>query len=271
MRVHNIKKYIFVLIFLFIIFNAGIKKGWTDTQKTYTIVPEVQYAKLLISGRHVGYWRDEYSILEKGKYLFNHEDKVFLPGLVSIRKSSWEFDSTLRPLKFVEESIDKMQDRQVVKNVEGNIDYEKRLIVIKRRVSGQEYYSETEVPLPDGLIADGASDIILANEKLLPGKTFIFKIFVPRVEKDDQLTLIVKKQDESTGGSWLEMKSRENPLDQMEVLFVPAREGTPNGRVLKGVLKGGNMVLEVIASTKEEAIGNFEKSEPVKGDGGQSI
>lgn len=231
---------------------------FAENKKSYTIVPEVQYAKLLISGRHVGYWRDEYKLVDKGRYSFEHEDKVFLPGIISIRKNSWVFDEILRPISFMEEDIDEASSKRMTKTVDGRIDYDKKIIIIKKRISGEQYYSETEVPLPEGLISDGASDIILANEPFSPGRKFTFKTFVPRIERDDELTVTVREKDDKTGASWIDMKSRENPNEQMEILFQQVKEGTPNGRVLKGILKGGGMVLEVIASSREEALGTFE-------------
>lgn len=224
----------------------------------YRAVPEVVWFTCTFNGKHVGFVRGQFDKGEIAPYEFQNIILMNLPGRRVVERTWWEFFPDLRPAVFYQKFVAWQAGASVTNIYDGNFNYKDGTLECKYQEYGaQEQFA---LKLPKAPFSRYAQTLFLAKRKLAPGQTFKFQTYSYRDKRFVTQEIRVARWDAGAKAWVMEARSEESPGAVSTLWFQGATPRHPNGWTLKSQFPGpGGLKIEMRASTRDEAIGGFEK------------
>lgn len=225
----------------------------------YSAAPEVFWISIYLQGKRAGFGRGHYA---KGKTApFSYENVIVmdLPKATRVAdRTSWEFDTRLKPVSFSTKIVSWRGGQSVTNTVEGTFRYDKGALACDYHEWGAQ--EKVQVKIPPQQIARFTQNLILAHAKLKLGSRLVFRAYSVKDRRFVSQTIRITGYDGSRKAWKLEATSEEAPGAVTTIWFQTATPEHPNGYALSTSMPGPEkQLIESRACSREEAIKGFEK------------
>lgn len=221
--------------------------------------PEVFWVTVSVNGRRAGFGRGEYTKGEAAAYQYQNLILFTHAGYRHAQRDWWEFGADLRPVNFFQKVISwKAGYPPLTNTIDGVFHYDKGKVDIE--YDQFNVHEKAEVPIPRTVIARFTQNLVLARERLSPGRTFRFNVYDMKNKRFAAQTFKVLSWDPDQRAWKIEQTSEEAPGAVSVSWFQTASAAHPNGWVLRSITPGAErQTIELRASTRAEAVTGFEK------------
>jgi hypothetical protein len=222
------------------------------------VVPEVFWVSVSINGRRCGFGRGEYTRGEAAPYQYQNLILFQYGGFSHAQRDWWEFNGHLRPANFFEKVISWKGGQSVTNTVDGVFHYDKG----KLKVEYNEFntHENVEVPLPPNPLSRFTQNLLMAHQKLTPGRVFSFKVYDLKGRRFATERFKILGYDAAMRAWKIEQTSEEAPGAVGTIWFQTATRAHPNGWTLRTVTPGANRTtIEAVAVTRAQAVRGFER------------
>lgn len=226
----------------------------------YQPKPEVFWVTVSVNGRRAGFGRGEYTKGDGAPFQYQNFVLLDYKGIRNAVRDWWEFGADLRPANFFQKAIAVKTGypRPAINTIDGVFDYHKNKVDVE--YNQFDTHENASVPLPRSLIARFTQNLVLAREKMAPGRIFQFNVYDLKGKRFAVQTFKVVSWDAGLRAWKIEQTSEEAPGTVTQAWFQTASAAHPNGWVLRSVTPGADRsVIEMRASTRSQAIQGYEK------------
>lgn len=226
----------------------------------YQPKPEVFWVTVSVNGRRAGFGRGEYTKGDGAPYQYQNFVLLDYKGIRNAVRDWWEFGGDLRPANFFQKAIAVKAGfpRPAINTIDGVFDYRKGKVDVE--YNQFDTHENTSVPLPRTLIARFTQNLVLAREKLAPGRVFHFTVYDLKGKRFAVQTFKIISFDTGLRAWKIEQTSEEAPGAITQAWFQTASAAHPNGWVLRSVTPAADRsVIEMRASTRAQAVQGYEK------------
>lgn len=226
----------------------------------YQPKPEVFWVTVSVNGRRAGFGRGEYTKGDGAPFQYQNFVLLDHKGVRNAVRDWWEFGPDLRPASFFQKAIAVKAGfpRPAINTIDGVFDYGKGKVDVE--YNQFDTHENASVPLPRTLIARFTQNLVLARQKLAPGRVFHFTVYDLKGKRFARQTFKIISYDSGLRAWKIEQTSEEAPGSVTQAWFQTASPQHPNGWVLRSVTPGADRsIIEMRASTRTQAIQGYEK------------